>query len=91
MNDKNKKNSFIAFISLIIGIISIILIINWFEIYPNFLPFVIGMIAIIFGYIGKKDGNKYGQVGLVLGIISTILGALQIVAWFIYDYIASLV
>jgi len=91
MSDENKKNSFIAIISIILGIISIIFIMNWFEIYPNFLPFVIGILAIIFGQIGKKDGNKYGKTGWILGLISTTLGALQIIAWYIYDYTVSLV
>jgi len=75
-------------VSLISGIIGIILIINWIDILPNLPPLVLGIIALIFGRKAKKLGDSYGNTGNTLGIIATIIGGLQVIAWFIYYYIS---
>jgi len=85
-----KENKKIGFLSFIIGMLSIILIINWFDLYPNFLPLILGVFAIIFSLIACKKDDKYGKYGKILGIISTVIGLLQVMAWYVYVYTSSL-
>lgn len=82
-----EKHTDNGIISLTFGIIGAILIINWIDIYPNFLPLILGIVAIVFGRKAKKDKDSYGKTGMILGIIATILGCHQVVAWIIYVYI----
>ena len=89
--NKNKKHTNIGIVSIITGIISVVLIINWFDLLPNFPPFIIGMVAIISGIYAKKDRDTYGKTGMILGIIATILGLTQIIAWYVYVYTTSLI
>ena len=64
-SDNNKKSSFFKnkdIISIILGIIALILISGLF-----------GALAIYFGYRARKEGDKYGIIGLILGIIVVLI------------------
>jgi hypothetical protein len=73
--ENESSKSRVGLVSFIVGIISIVLcglpIIN----------FVLGIVALILGFVGQKDKNGkiasnkgFGIAGIVLGIISTLLG-----------------
>lgn len=87
---ENKKHTPFGIFSLIFGIIGAVLIMNWFNLYPNLPPLLLGIIAIITGIIAKKNEDTYGKSGSILGIIATIFGGLQVIAWYIYVYTGSL-
>ncbi len=76
--------------SLVAGILGLILMINILSIYPNFPPLILGVLALITGRKPKKNGYKYGTYGYYLGIIVTVIGATQTIAWIIYVYVSSL-
>ena len=39
----------------------------------------------------KNIGYKHGKYGFNLGIVATLFGALQVVAWFVYVYVSSMI
>ena len=64
----NEEKAGLSVASLVLGIIAVLCI---FE--HGILNFVSGILAIIFGAIGRKKGGKtMGTVGMVLGIISLV-------------------
>ena len=84
--EENKKHTKKGKISIITGIIGTILIINWIDIQPNLLPLIFGIISIITGITAKKEKDTFGKNGITLGILATIIGSLQVAAWYIYVY-----
>jgi len=55
-------------IALIFGILSMFLLIVVF-----LLPIILAILAIIFGVLARKNGDKYGTYGMILGILTIIL------------------
>lgn len=68
-----------AIASLVCGIFAIISC--WFG-PAGFIGAFLGLLAIIFGALGRKDENHKGMAtaGLVLGIISLVLGIIMTIA-----------
>ena len=62
--------------SLVLGIVSVV----WSCFGGTWLSAVVGIVGIILGAIGKKNGAKCAVAGLVLSIIGTVLGLLLYVA-----------
>jgi len=85
--EEKKEHTNNGILSLIFGVMGAILIINWFGIIPNFPPLILGVLAIFFSRKAKKEGDSYGKIGTILGIIATIIGTLTVIAWIIYVYI----
>ena len=48
--------------------------------------FGFGIISIITGITAKKEKDTFGKNGITLGILATIIGSLQVAAWYIYVY-----
>ena len=62
--------------SLVLGIVSTV----WSCFGGTWISAVVGIVGIILGAIGKKNGAKCATGGLVLSIIGTILGLLLYIA-----------
>ncbi|EMR74552.1 hypothetical protein MBGDF03_00613 [Thermoplasmatales archaeon SCGC AB-540-F20] len=65
----------LGIISLLLGIFSLFS----FFVVGLLASLPLGIIAIIAGYKPKKEGNKYGKYGVILGTISVILFLLTFV------------
>ncbi|MDQ0297928.1 hypothetical protein J2S78_000336 [Salibacterium salarium] len=72
-----------AVAGMVLGIIGVVL--NWIP----FLPYVLGVLAIIFGIVGMKQPVKQGvsKAGLILGIITI---GLKILFWVIVILLGSM-
>ena len=90
MNKINKHTNQ-GFVSIITGIIGVVLIMNWFDLFINYPPFILGMVAIVSGIYAKKDRDTYGQTGKILGLIATLVGLTQVIAALVYIYTTSLI
>jgi len=89
---ENIKHTSIGTASLILGILGVITILNWLNILAwVFIPFVLGLLAIITGRAAKKKGDKYGNIGFILGLIAFILGLTQVIALIFYFWATSMV
>ncbi len=83
-NDGQKKHQkHLGILALVCGIFSIVLI--WFPL-TNIIAIVCAVLAVLFGYIGKKHGDRYGLYGFILGIITIILliVLLSIATFYVY-------
>ncbi|MFH1101648.1 MAG: hypothetical protein V1726_06410 [Methanobacteriota archaeon] len=90
--EENIKHTNIGIISLVLGILGVILIMNWLSIpIWGFVPFVIGIFAIITGRSARKQEDKYGDYGLILGAIAFALGLIQVIAILIYIYVTTMI
>jgi len=101
-----KTHTTIGKVSLILGTISFLLMISvpivpyitgpldilivlGFILYLVVLPGAI--IAIILGFIARKQGDKYGLVGLILGLVVIILFIISIVlSAIVYVYVSGM-
>ena len=75
--------------SLIAGIIGLVcLFISWFSLAS----IILGIIAVYEGNKVRKSGDKYGQIGFLLGIIQIALWAVFLIASiFVYAYITEII
>jgi hypothetical protein len=82
MKEKERTNVGIA--SIILGILGLILyFIGWFfysfvdnRLYGIIIGMILGIVAIILGYLAKKQGDNYGTFGISLGVLILIIGVL---------------
>ena len=82
--DENQKHTGIGVASVILGILGLILyFIGLFfysfvdnRLYGIIIGIIFGMIAIILGYLAKKQGDNYGTYGISLGVLILIIGVL---------------
>jgi uncharacterized membrane protein len=78
----NQNHTKIGVASIILGILGIILyLIGLFfysfvdnRLYGIVIGMIFGIIAIVLGYIAKKQGDSYGNYGFILGIAIIIIG-----------------
>jgi uncharacterized membrane protein HdeD (DUF308 family) len=85
--EENKKHTTMGIISLILGILGVLTILNWYWtsiLSWGFIPFVLGLLAIITGWSARKKGDNFGTIGLILGLIAFLIGILQII-FFIWN------
>ena len=69
-------------ISIIFGILGLIFyFIGWFfysfvdnRLYGIVIGIFFGIIAVILGYLAKKQGDDYGNYGILLGALTLIIG-----------------
>ena len=76
--------------SLILGIIGIIIV--WIPL-ANFAALPMGIIATILGaksYFNKNLKDTYGLAGFILGIITTVFGALIMVSLLVYIFVSGM-
>jgi len=81
---KEKEHTKVGIASIIFGILGIILyFIGWFfysfvdnRLYGISIGIIFGIIAVILGYLAKKQGDNYGTYGISLGVIIIIIGVL---------------
>ena len=81
---KEKEHTNVGIASIILGILGLILyFIGWFfysfvdnRLYGITIGIIFGIIAVILGYLAKKQGDNYGTYGLSLGILILIIGLL---------------
>ena len=68
--------------SLVFGIIALLVSFGGGAAGVSFIGTILGILAIIFGVIGKGNPNNRGvaTAGIVLGVISSILGILLTIA-----------
>jgi hypothetical protein len=80
IEEKNHTNVGIA--SIIFGILGLIFyFIGWFfysfmdnRLYGIVIGIFFGIIAVILGYLAKKQEDDYGNYGILLGAITLIIG-----------------
>ena len=85
MEEKNNHYQ-VGIASIIIGILGLILFfIGWFfysfvdnRLYGIVIGVIFGIVAIILGYVAKKQGDNYGTYGIYLGILIIIIALITI-------------
>ena len=85
MGEKN-NHSQVGIASIIFGILGLILyFIGWFlysfadnRLYGMGIGVILGIIAVILGYIAKKEGDNYGNYGMYLGVLVIIIALITI-------------
>jgi uncharacterized membrane protein len=87
LNMKEKNiHSGLGITSIILGILGLILyFIGFFffsfldnRLYGMIIGCIFGIIAIILGYIAKKEGDNYGKYGIYLGTLIIIIALITI-------------
>jgi len=81
MEEKQKQTG-IGVVSIIFGILGLIMyFIGLFfysfvdnRLYGIIIGIIFGIIAVILGYLAKKQGDNYGTYGISLGILILIIG-----------------
>jgi len=82
--EEKDKHSGIGIASIILGILGLLLyFIGWFfysfvdnRLYGIVIGVIFGIVAIILGYVAKKQGDNYGTYGISLGVLILIIGVL---------------
>ena len=85
MGEKNKHTQ-VGIASIILGIFGLIFyFIGWFfysfvdnRLYGIVIGVIFGIVAIILGYVAKKQGDNYGTYGIYLGILIIIIALITI-------------
>ena len=85
MEEKN-NHSQVGIASIILGILGLILyFIGWFffsfvdnRLYGIVIGVIFGILAIILGYVAKKQGDNYGTYGMYLGVLIVIIALITI-------------
>ena len=72
--------------SLILGIIGII----GYLTVGLIVGLPLGIIAVILGISARKQGDKYGNYGVIIGAILIALGILTLIAAIVYIYVSSM-
>lgn len=67
----NQQNDTLGVVSLITGIVGVI-----FSFLPCcfYIGFILGVIALVFGILAKKQEQRYALAGIILGAVSIGLG-----------------
>jgi len=81
---KEKEHMNVGIASIILGILGLILyFIGLFfysfvdnRLYGIIIGIILGIVAIILGYLAKKQGDDYGTYGIVLGVLILVIGLL---------------
>jgi len=81
---KEKEHTDVGIASIIFGVLGLILyFIGLFfysfvdnRLYGISIGLILGIIAIILGYLAKKKGDNYGIYGISLGVLILIIGLL---------------
>jgi len=79
-----EKHTGIGVASIILGILGLIVyFIGWFfysfvdnRLYGIVIGIILGLLAVVLGYLAKKQGDSYGNYGILLGIAIIIIGIL---------------
>jgi hypothetical protein len=80
--EEKKKHTEIGVASIIFGILGLILyFLGWSfysfvdnRLYGIIIGIIFGILALIFGYLAKKQGDEYGTYGILLGVLILIIG-----------------
>ena len=83
MTNEIKQIGILSIILGVLGLISYFIGIIFFSfvdnrLYGMALGFILGIFAIIFGYIANKKEDNYGRYGIYLGIIIIIIALITI-------------
>ena len=81
---KEKERTNIGIASIILGLLGLILyFIGWFfysfvdnRLYGIIIGIIFGILAMILGYLAKKQGDNYGTYGISLGVLILIIGVI---------------
>ena len=84
--DENQKHTGIGVASVILGILGLILyFIGLFfysfvdnRLYGIVIGIILGIVAIILGYVAKKQGDNYGTYGIYLGVLVIIVALITV-------------
>jgi len=84
--EEKDKHSGIGIASIILGILGLILyFIGWFfysfvdnRLYGIVIGVIFGIVAIILGYVAKKQGDNYGTYGMYLGVLIVIIALIRL-------------
>ena len=83
---KEKEHTNIGIASIILGVLGLIFyFIGLFfysfvdnRLYGIIIGVILGVIAIVLGYLAKKQGDNYGTYGISLGVLIIIIGVLTL-------------
>ena len=83
---KDKEHTNIGIASIILGILGLILyFIGFFffsfvdnRLYGMGIGVILGIIAVILGYIAKKEGDNYDTYGMYLGVLVIIIALITV-------------
>ena len=83
---ENRQHSVVGIASVISGILGLILyFIGFFffsfvdnRLYGMGIGVILGIIAVILGYIAKKEGDNYGNYGMYLGVLVIIIALITV-------------
>ncbi len=86
MEEKN-NHSQVGIASIIFGILGLILyFIGWFfysfadnRLYGIVIGVIFGILAVILGYVAKKQGDTYGTYGMFLGALVIIIALITVI------------
>ena len=84
--EEKDKHSGVGIASIILGISGLILyFIGWFfysfadnRLYGIVIGVIFGILAIIIGYVAKKQGDTYGTYGMYLGALVIIIALITV-------------
>ena len=83
---KDNEHTNIGIASIILGILGLVLyFIGFFffsfvdnRLYGMGIGVILGIIAVILGYIAKKEGDNYGNYGMYLGVLVIIIALITV-------------
>ena len=83
---KEKEHTNVGIASIIFGILGLILyLIGWIfysfvdnRLYGIISGIILGLIAIVLGYLAKKQGDNYGTYGIYLGVLVIIIALITV-------------
>jgi len=83
---KEKEHTNVGIASIIFGILGLILyFIGWFffsfvdnRLYGMISGIILSIVAIILGYLAKKQGDNYGTYGIYLGVLVIIVALITV-------------
>ena len=84
---KEKEHTSVGIASIIFGILGLILyFIGLFfysfvdnRLYGIVIGIILGIVAIILGYVAKKQGDNYGTYGIYLGVLVIIIALITVI------------
>ena len=83
---KDNEHTNVGITSIILGILGLVLyFIGFFffsfvdnRLYGMGIGVILGIIAVILGYIAKKEGDNYGTYGMYLGVLVIIIALITV-------------